>query len=86
MITIYEAKDFGEYLVHELLAVLFFEIICKKTVELNVFDFNTGAIKCYEKVGFEINPDKKLSFSFYGKKWNTINMVISKESWHAKNT
>jgi RimJ/RimL family protein N-acetyltransferase len=27
-------------------------------VELNVYDWNIAGIKCYEKVGFVINPNK----------------------------
>jgi RimJ/RimL family protein N-acetyltransferase len=77
-------KGFGEQIVNELLTVSFFKLSAT-TVDLNVFDFNTGAIKCYEKVGFEINPDKKLSLSFHGKTWNAFNMVITKEKWLSKN-
>jgi RimJ/RimL family protein N-acetyltransferase len=77
-------KGFCEQIINELLAVSFLKHAAT-TVELNVFDFNISAIKCYEKTGFEINPDRKLSLSFYGNTWNAFNMVISKEKWLTKN-
>ena len=52
-----------------------------EVVELNVFDFNTGAIKCYEKVGFVINPAKKLERQVKGETWTAINMTIDRVQW-----
>ena len=42
------------------------------TLELNVFDFNKSAIRCYEKAGFKIAAEK-----VYPNGWKAINMVIS---------
>ena len=50
-------------------------------VELNVFDFNTPAIKCYEKVGFVIDPSKKLERKVKGVTWTALNMTIGKAQW-----
>ncbi|MEO8582375.1 MAG: GNAT family protein [Flavitalea sp.] len=49
--------------------------------ELNVFDWNIGARKCYEKAGFVINPVKKGERKINGKTWFFINMGISREEW-----
>ena len=50
-------------------------------VELNVFDWNTNAIKCYENAGFTINPDKKLERTIKDNIWIAINMTIDKKKW-----
>jgi RimJ/RimL family protein N-acetyltransferase len=41
-----------------LLLVYVFSNLNRTEVELNVFDWNITAIKCYEKVGFVKNLDK----------------------------
>ena len=48
------------------------------TVELNVFDWNTAAIKCYEKAGFIFNADKTAFFEVGDKKWKALNMQVEK--------
>ena len=48
------------------------------TVELNVFDWNTAAIKCYEGTGFIMNPGKTSLFEVDDKKWTALNMFIEK--------
>ncbi|MET4083029.1 RimJ/RimL family protein N-acetyltransferase [Pedobacter sp. UYP30] len=47
-------------------------------VDLNVFDWNKGAIKCYEKVGFKINHSKIGEASVNGKIWSALNMVLQR--------
>lgn len=76
-------KGFGKLVVHKMLEQLFvarnFE-----SADLNVFDWNKNAIRCYEKVGFVINPaivNKQIN---NGETWTALNMVISKESWIRK--
>lgn len=48
----------------------------RTNIELNVFDWNVGAIKCYESVGFKINPNKRLERKVNGKTWIAVNMVL----------
>lgn len=75
-------KDFrGKGLCRQIMNLLLdqaFNIFGKEIVELNVFDWNTGAIKCYEKAGFKINPDKKLERKVNGKIWIALNMIIDR--------
>lgn len=52
-----------------------------EVVELNVFDWNAGARKCYEKVGFTINPSKVQVVEFGDKRWITLNMIIDRSKW-----
>src|SRR4030095_5388894 len=53
----------------------------REKIELNVFDWNQSAIRCYEKVGFVINPDKTLLRKVKDQSWTAINMTIDKETY-----
>ena len=53
-------------------------------LELNVFDWNTAAIKCYEKCGFEINPHKSVTRQVNGQTWKGLNMEINKTDWYSR--
>jgi len=75
-------KGLGQQIVGLLLEYTF-SILQQTKVELNVFDWNTSAIKCYEKVGFTINPGKKLERKIKDETWIAINMVIDREKWMA---
>lgn len=77
-------KGIGEQMIILLLEFIL-ENRKERNIELNVFDFNTGAIKCYEKVGFRINPDKKLIREVDGETWTALNMVLNLEEWKSKN-
>ena len=48
-----------------------------KSIELNVYDWNTSAIKCYEKVGFKANPAKSKVVKFGENiEWLAVNMIF----------
>ena len=47
-------------------------------VDLNVFDWNKEAIRCYEKVGFEINTNKTDTMMVNNKVWTKLNMVLKR--------
>jgi RimJ/RimL family protein N-acetyltransferase len=49
-----------------------------KPIELYVFDWNKGAIACYEKCGFVQMPNIFRMREVNGKKWKAINMVRQK--------
>ncbi|MBC7934119.1 MAG: GNAT family N-acetyltransferase [Rhizobacter sp.] len=70
-------KGMGRQIVNLLLDFTFYKL--NKTVaELNVFDWNVGAIKCYERVGFSINPGKKQERKIKDQIWTALNMTIDK--------
>jgi RimJ/RimL family protein N-acetyltransferase len=46
-----------------------------KTIDLNVYDFNTTAIKCYEKIGFNKTIDTKKTIN-KGEIWTSIRMIL----------
>lgn len=73
-------KGLGKQIVNLLLEHIFSKLNIT-TVELNVFDWNTSAIKCYEKIGFTINPNKKLERKIKDETWTAIKMIIAKEKW-----
>jgi len=77
-------KGIGEQMI-TLLVKFILENRKERYIELNVFDFNIGAIKCYEKVGFKMNPDKKLLREVDGETWTAVNMVLNLEEWNNKN-
>lgn len=59
-----------------------FQITGAKAVQLNVFNENSLAKHCYEKVGFvERNVDKDV-FPFKDELWSRCNMIVSKQSFH----
>jgi RimJ/RimL family protein N-acetyltransferase len=53
----------------------------KKFAELNVFDWNEQAIRCYRKAGFSINDKIKPERKIKDKTWIAINMTLSKDKW-----
>ncbi|KMQ64683.1 GNAT family acetyltransferase [Chryseobacterium angstadtii] len=73
-------KGYGKKVVQELLQYGFGHFD-RKTAELNVYDWNTGAIECYKKVGFEIDPDVMSEVSIDNESWLSINMKISKNTF-----
>ena len=78
-------KGLGKLIVHKMLKQLFNERNFK-SADLNVFDWNKSAIRCYEQVGFTINPAVVKSQMNNGKPWIALNMVITKEDWLKKQT
>ncbi len=73
----YRGKGLGQQIMHQLIASAF-EMPDVEMAELNVFDWNTPAIKCYEKTGFRINPDKIKTAEVNGAIWTAINMTLRK--------
>lgn len=78
--TEFRGRGIGKQIVKDLLKISFNELKVEHA-ELNVFDWNTDAIKCYEKVGFSINPGKIYQREIKGETWTAINMVVDKDSW-----
>lgn len=73
-------KGIGKQIVNLLLDYAFNKL--NKTVaDLNVFDWNIEAIKCYERVGFSINPEIRLERKVRDKVWIALNMSITKSTY-----
>lgn len=70
----------GEKIIH-LLAQKLFEEPSVEWIDLNTFSWNTGAIKCYEKVGFRINESETEALDVFGKTWTKLNMVLQRDDY-----
>lgn len=80
----FRGKGIGKRVLKEILKIGFLDLNFKN-VTLRVFDFNSGAIKCYEnsglvKVGFSENA-RKASTGY----WNLYEMSISRIEWKVEN-
>lgn len=73
-------KGYGKKVMQELLKYGF-ENFNRELAELNVYDWNTGAVECYKKVGFTVDPDIKNEVKIDDETWVSINMKIHKETF-----
>ena len=72
-------KGIGEKVMHKLVEFAFTKLQAE-AVELNVFDWNKSAIRCYEKTGFIVNQNKISSFKMNdGEIWIALNMTINNQ-------
>ena len=78
-------KGIGQQIVTNLLDYAF-TILKQQKVQLNVFDWNLPAIKCYEKSGFVISQGKSSQRQVNGKNWNVLRMEIEREEWGRLNS
>jgi len=77
-------KGLGKAIVKEMLDKLFFNPQFNEA-DLNVFDWNSNAIASYKKSGFVINTGHDSQMIVNEKKWNAVNMTISKKDFIANN-
>ena len=56
-----------------------FEITGAESVQLNVFNENTEAKRCYERIGFVERYVEKDVFTYKDELWSRCNMTISKQ-------
>jgi RimJ/RimL family protein N-acetyltransferase len=73
-------KGLGKQLINELLKIAFLQFGFEKA-ELNVYDWNTGAIICYEKNGFIRNPGIQNRIEVDGNSWTALNMTVLRSDW-----
>lgn len=76
----YRNKGLGKLITNKMLEKIFIENEYQKA-DLNVFDWNTQAVKCYEKVGFKTNPAIVNKQNNNGEIWTALNMTIDKTDW-----
>ena len=75
-------KGYGKSTVNALLKLLFIEDNYD-TAELNVYDWNSHAIRCYEAAGFRINKNIISEVTIGHSTWKSVLMQISKSDWKA---
>lgn len=73
-------KGYGKKVMHQLLNYGFSHYN-RELAELNVYDWNIGAIECYKKVGFTIDPDVKNEVKIDDETWISINMKIHRNTF-----
>lgn len=76
-------KGLGLYLTEALLHAAFNELHAA-CASLNVYDYNTAAIRCYEKAGFVIDMHKTSMQEYNGKKLTSLRMVLQREDWQSR--
>ncbi|WP_339322136.1 GNAT family protein [Paenibacillus sp. FSL W8-0194] len=76
----HRGKGYGKQMINSVLRIGFEEFKLHR-ISLGVFDFNTSAINCYERVGFVreglIRDARRYKDSF----WNLIEMSILEAEW-----
>ncbi len=73
-------RGYGKSTVNALLRLLFIEGNYD-TTDLNAYEWNSNAIRCYEGVGFRINENISSEVSIEGETWKSLNMQIRKSEW-----
>jgi RimJ/RimL family protein N-acetyltransferase len=68
-------KGYGKLIVQQLIQICTHELN-SSSIDLNVYDWNDRAIKCYKKLGFIINPEISSSVIVNGKTWISLNMQL----------
>ncbi|MGD1839836.1 MAG: GNAT family N-acetyltransferase [Thermonemataceae bacterium] len=70
-------KGIGTRLIQQLV-IYVFEKLNKQRIILNVFSWNSSAIKCYEKVGFIKTDKAPTKITVGNKQWEVIEMERTK--------
>lgn len=72
----FRGKGLGTKLINQLISMI--QISNQiKLIELNVYQHNKSAIRCYEKCGFKINPEISKEIDVNGKVWKSVNMIYN---------
>ena len=75
-------RGLGEGVVRELVRVGFGELRLHR-LDLNVFDFNRAAIRCYERVGFRLEGTLREARRHNDEYWNVCTMGLLRSEWEA---
>lgn len=80
----FRSRGLGKILVQQL-THYGFEQTNLEMAQLNVYDWNISAIKCYEKIGFEILHGVSKKTIYNNESWTSIRMTISKDKFYSIN-
>ena len=64
-----------------ILARYAFEELGLHRLTLNVFAYNTRAIRAYEKIGYQVEGRVPESIHREGKRWDMVFMGLLREEW-----
>ena len=73
----WRGQGWGQQMVRQLLEVAF-AIPEVKQARLNVFAWNTPAIRCYQRLGFVMSVESAKTVSVAGETWQSVGMVCVK--------
>lgn len=76
----YRGKGYGTVLT-KMLTIWAFENLETYSISLNVYDFNTFAIKAYENVGFKISKINEQTITVDNEIWTSYKMTIEKDDF-----
>ncbi|UOO89333.1 GNAT family N-acetyltransferase [Vitreoscilla massiliensis] len=76
----FRGQGWGKWLVEQLLDEGF-RCFAHDMAELNVFEGNVAARRCYQKVGFQIRPANSKTVTLEGETWRSLNMVLSRATY-----
>jgi RimJ/RimL family protein N-acetyltransferase len=79
----YWGKGYGTDAVRVILRYAFTELNLHR-VTLGVFDYNTRAIRSYEKAGFVVEGRMRQELARDGRRWDAIYMGILRDEWEKK--
>lgn len=79
----YWGKGYGSDAMNILLRFAFQELNLER-ISLNVFEYNSRAIRSYEKAGFCYEGRVRQAINKAGKRWDLVYMGITKEEWQRK--
>lgn len=80
----FRGKGYGTILT-KLLTEWSFEHLNTNSIDLNVYDFNTSAIKSYENVGFKITAINEATTEVNNENWTSYKMTVTREEFYEKN-
>jgi ribosomal-protein-alanine N-acetyltransferase len=63
-----------------------FQTLNLNRVQLEVYEFNKGAIRCYEKAGFQLEGRLRQTHFAEGRYWDTLVMGILRDEWRLAGT
>lgn len=75
-------KGLGKMLISEL-CHYGFDTCHFNSMELNVYEWNTSAIKCYESVGFKVIGFQEHLVRFEHEKWRIVRMHLDKKNFNS---
>lgn len=73
-------QGYGNQMIHAALK-FGFEDLNLNEIDLGVFDFNSSAIRCYQKIGFQQYDVRQNARKFNDEEWTLVMMKLTKEFW-----
>ena len=83
-VLIGNAQDRGKGYCHKMVSALLhigFNDLKLHRISLGVYDFNTSAIKCYQRAGMTIEGKQRDILLFKGNWWSLVEMSILETEW-----